>query len=584
MGRMCVITLLVMVARTLALSQPYIVGRIVDGLYKHVQVYSLYVLVLVLFCITVARYIIAWLKEYTDLKFIAFEVSNHIASFSLQKILTLSLGQISSENSGFKLDTIQQGETALKNMMAILLNRLMPMIVNILVTITALFMIEWHIALDVLTFMSCFMIASYLINKRMVPELIVNRKKTSKVVTKYWEIIKHLKLIMLRDCGDAAVRKHKQEYQEVSYATQQIWLQYFRRIFTFREPFLVAGQMSVFLLAIYYADQGRLSIGTLVFAIGWSYKAFDSMDEIGGMQREIVGHMQSFNRFYELLSTEPDVVPAMTPKILDFSEAICFTGVSFTYPRYTRIDDRSGGESGATILHESPALHDIDLTIRAGEVVAFVGASGAGKSTLIHLLLGGAYPTSGQITIDGHDLHSLDLGHWRQQLGCALQETNIVDGTVRENLLFGLTEAHAKVVDLDTLAKQVRIDEFFPRLGATGFDTQIGDGGTQLSGGQRQRIVLGRILASNPRLLILDEATNALDPENEALVREAMDNALRDRTGIIIAHRLSTVRTANQIVVMDKGRIVGQGTHMELMGTCQVYQALVHREMQALQS
>lgn len=224
---------------------------------------------------------------------------------------------------------------------------------------------------------------------------------------------------------------------------------------------------------------------------------------------------------------------------------IHFENVSFNYP------------SGREV-----ALKEIALTINAGETIAFVGESGAGKSTLVNLAIGFRSPTAGKVSLDGHDLREMDLRTYRRQIGVVPQTTLLFNGTLRENVTYGLEKVSAET--LWRVLADANLAEFVRGLPKQ-LDTPLGEQGAQLSGGQRQRLAIARALVRDPRLVILDEATSALDTESERLVQEALMRLTKDRTTLIVAHRFSTIRHAQRIVVLQKGKIVEQGTHAELL-------------------
>ncbi len=216
-------------------------------------------------------------------------------------------------------------------------------------------------------------------------------------------------------------------------------------------------------------------------------------------------------------------------------------------------------------------LSDIDLTIRAGEVVALVGPSGAGKSTLVNLLPRFFDATAGRVLIDGHDLRGVTLQSLREQIGTVTQETLLFNDTVRNNIAYG--QPDVPLAQVEAAARAALAHEFIGRL-PDGYDTPIGEKGFRLSGGERQRIAIARALLKNAPILILDEATSALDSESEALVQPALGNLMQGRTVVVIAHRLSTVRRATRIAVMEGGRIAAVGTHEELLGRSPTYRRL----------
>ncbi|HEX8692416.1 MAG TPA: ABC transporter ATP-binding protein [Longimicrobium sp.] len=266
-------------------------------------------------------------------------------------------------------------------------------------------------------------------------------------------------------------------------------------------------------------------------------------------------------RAFELLDAPVEIVdPADAAPFPGFRDAVRFEGVGFAY------------QPGA------PVLEGIDLAIHPGEVVALVGPSGAGKSTLADLLPRFHDPTEGRITLDGVDLRRLKLAELRGILGIVTQETILFHDTVRANVAYGMPDASPEAVE--AAARAANAHDFIAAL-PQGYDTVLGEKGTRLSGGQRQRIAIARALLRNPPLLILDEATSALDTESERLVQQAIEEVMEHRAVLVIAHRLSTVRRADQIVVLDAGRIVQRGTHDELLGEEGLYRRLYRLQFAA---
>jgi ATP-binding cassette subfamily B protein len=217
------------------------------------------------------------------------------------------------------------------------------------------------------------------------------------------------------------------------------------------------------------------------------------------------------------------------------------------------------------------ALDDIHLDIAPGETVAFVGPSGSGKSTLLNAVLGFLRPTSGRMLLDGVDMQTLDLRTFRAFVSVVPQEPVLFEGTIRENVVYGLGDVDDEAV-LAALrdANALEIVQALPE----GWDARIGERGARLSGGQRQRFAIARALVRDPRVLLLDEATSALDSESESLVKEALDRLMAGRTTLIVAHRLSTVRSADRIVVLDRGRVAEIGSHDELVAAGGIYARL----------
>jgi ATP-binding cassette subfamily B protein len=208
------------------------------------------------------------------------------------------------------------------------------------------------------------------------------------------------------------------------------------------------------------------------------------------------------------------------------------------------------------------ALHQVDLDIASGETIAFVGSSGSGKSTLLNMVLGFVRPTAGRILLDGTDMQTLDLRSMRRFVSVVPQESVLFEGTIRENIAYGLPQATDEaLVGALRAANALEFVEAQPH----GWDTVVGERGARLSGGQRQRLAIARALVRDPRILLLDEATSALDPESEESVKEALSRLMQGRTTLVVAHRLSTIRQADRIVVLEHGEIVEQGSHDDLL-------------------
>ncbi|HXK39914.1 MAG TPA: ATP-binding cassette domain-containing protein, partial [Candidatus Paceibacterota bacterium] len=228
------------------------------------------------------------------------------------------------------------------------------------------------------------------------------------------------------------------------------------------------------------------------------------------------------------------------------------------------VDDQISGEVEAEASSQARevALEGVSFTARPGQLVALVGPSGAGKTTMTYLIPRLYDPTKGVIRIDGHDLRDVTLDSLSSVIGMVTQETYLFHDTIRTNLTYAKMDATQ--AEIESAARAANIHNFIMDL-TDGYDTIVGERGYRLSGGEKQRIALARVILKNPRILVLDEATSHLDSESEALIQEALKRVMAGRTSIVIAHRLSTILAADQILVMDRGRIVERGTHNELM-------------------
>jgi ATP-binding cassette subfamily B protein len=313
---------------------------------------------------------------------------------------------------------------------------------------------------------------------------------------------------------------------------------------------IVGFLQAVSFLLLLFVSAWQISIHNLTVAEFFSYLAaaaslIDPVSHTTNNYNEFKQAEASVDRVFELL--------AITPTVVEKSNAISLpTVVGKVEYRHVFFAYNPG----------EPVLQDISLLAFPGEAIALVGASGAGKTTFVNLLPRFYDPQAGEILIDGVDIRDVTLVSLRRQIGIVPQETTMFSGTIAQNIAFGQDSFDMEAVE--KAAKIANADQFIVKL-PDGYNTWLGERGVNLSGGQRQRIAIARAVLLNPRILILDEATSALDSESEALVQEALERLMQNRTVFIIAHRLSTVRRCDRILVLEKGQIVESGTHKELL-------------------
>ena len=324
----------------------------------------------------------------------------------------------------------------------------------------------------------------------------------------------------------------------------------------------IFGSIAIALLLLLGRDRiahNEMTLGAFVTFVGLVLSMYNPVRKFAIFNNNFQQALGASSEIFKFMDIKDDVREKPRARTLRrFSESVRFERVNFAY---------GAGEEA----QKNKVLYDIDLVVERGEVLAIVGSSGAGKSTLVHLIPRFFDVTGGRLLIDGHDVRDLTLASLRAQVGIVTQETVLFNDTVRNNIAYG--QPHVPQKEVEAAARAALAHDFIMALPA-GYDTVIGERGVLLSGGERQRLAIARALLKNAPILILDEATSALDSESEALVQSALHNLMEGRTVFVIAHRLSTVRRADRIAVIENGVVADMGTHDELMSRLGTYRRL----------
>ncbi len=351
-------------------------------------------------------------------------------------------------------------------------------------------------------------------------------------------------------------------FQNANWAVREKSLEA-NRIGAFNQPFLLwilnGVSLAIILYGGYLVIGGSLSIGTMVAFIEYRSQLAAPVRTLGFLVTMATRAISSGERIFEVIDTVSEVPEAPDATQLSGVRGhVCFEDVSFAYSKRAQV------------------VYGIDVDAMPGQTIAVLGPTGSGKSTLLNLLPRFYDVTSGRITIDGHDIRSVTLESLRRNVGVVLQDVFLFTATIRDNIAYGRPDATQE--QIEEAARIAQVHSFIASL-PDGYDTWVGERGMTLSGGQKQRIAIARVILMNPSVLVLDDSTSAVDMETELLIQRALASVIEGRTSFVIAHRLRTVKQADQILVVDAGRIVQRGTHDQLVAEPGLYQEIYHLQL-----
>ncbi len=538
----------------------YLTSKLLDNIVNK-SFQMAFSIIFVFFVLKLVDLVISFYVDKNAFVTLETNMQQYLQEYSFKKVFKLNPSQYTEDHSAVKLQVINRGESAADDIVSKLILELFPVTTQILFSLVVISFYSKAIFLISLTTLLISVFWSYKFSnyhRPFVKENMDNWDKFQKIRT---ESFQHLYLIKILSISERFVHNYLSKRRKLLDYHVMTWMKSIYHATKRRLFFTISRNISTTVL-IYLAYIGEITVGG-IYAV-WQYinSAYDQVQTINRAMRQLPLRFVELDKYLEIIDKEPDFIEESTIKFVDGD--ITFTNFSFKYPK-----------------GDSDVLKDLNITLPRGKKIAFVGHSGSGKTTITRLLLRAYDYTEGSIKIGKRELKDIDAHSLRTAIGYVEQHVDLFDDTVKNNILFGVSEKNMKKAEkeLESVAKLARIDEFYHRLGAERFDTQIGERGIKLSGGERQRIGIARAIIKNPSILIFDEATSALDTINEKYIKEAIDNVSRDRTTIIIAHRLSTVQNSDLIVVMDGGKIVAHGTHSALLESSPHYQDLVNHQL-----
>lgn len=535
----------IMFIEIINLSGPYLLKLIIDNItnFSPEKIGKLIFLIVAMFLINQLTSVLSYNADRKIFSSLTATLAN-LSSRAHKKMVYLDLGYHEKENTGNKIVKIQRGLDRIENLFGNFFWDVAPTIFQIVFTAVALFVVDWRFGLIIMIFVPIFIFFTLKLNRSVYPlrrNRFTGEEKAAGVVTQSIININTVKSFVQEMQEWTRADKFREEVRTT--ANKE-----FRTITNYnliRNLVIDLGRILILFFGIYLVWKGGITIGSLVFVYTISEKALISLYRISRLYDRIMESGEAINRLYELFQEEPKVKnPENGIKPERIAGEIKFKNVSFRYE--------------GSKLH---ALEGINLKIISGCVTALVGPSGGGKTTLVRLIYRHYDPQEGEVLVDDKNVKEYDLYTLRKFMAIVPQEVEIFNDSVKNNIAYA--DPNIDMQEIEAAAKIANAEEFISKL-KDGYDTLVGERGIKLSGGQRQRIGIARAILANPRILIFDEATSNLDSYSEKLIQEAMDKVSKDRTVIIIAHRLSTVRKADKVVVLEKGRVAEVGSHIEL--------------------
>jgi len=552
MGRMTAAVVCIVLAAGGNLAVPWIIKDVIDQVLINKDMVMLNIIAAGILLIFFLRGIFFFGQTYL-MSYIGQRVIIDIREAVYRQLQRLSLGYFDKRQTGAIMSSVTNDVSALQ---AALVESMVELVTEAMIlvgSLGAMFFLHWKLSLLTLITMPLVLQAINTFGKKLRQAGRVLQARTADITAILQETISGIRVIKSFAREDYETNRFKQE-NFFNFRAQMKTSQLLATLTPVIEFLSAIGVTVIIWYGGMEVINGNLTSGALIAFLIYVVNLSNPVKRLSKVYGNIQKSLAAAERVFDILDTEPDIKDMPGAVDLPVVEGhVALQQVSFAY---------SSGQY---------ALREVSLEVKPGQTVAIVGPSGAGKTTIANLLPRFYEVTEGRILVDGKDIRTVTMQSLRQQIGIVPQETVLFNGTVYDNILYGRLDAtEAEVV---AAAKAANAHSFIEKM-PDKYQTQIGERGAKLSGGQRQRISIARAILKDPRILVLDEATSALDTESEKLVQQALDKLMIGRTSFVIAHRLSTVQRADMIVVLDKGRIVEQGTHNELLASGGLYSTL----------
>ncbi|MCD7036522.1 ABC transporter ATP-binding protein/permease [Metabacillus sp. GX 13764] len=494
---------------------------------------------------------------YYLLSYIGETIVKGIRTSLWAHILKLPISYFDKHQSGETMSRITQDTNTIKTLITNHLVTFVSGIISIIGSIIFLLMLDWKMTSIMLTVVPLSLLILMPIGRKMYKISKMTQDEMASFSGNLGRVLGEIRLVKSYSGEEAEGEKGREGVQNLfRFGLREA------RIQAIISPFITTIMMLALVVLIGYGGvrvaSGELTAGALVAIIIYMFQIIVPFTQLASFFTAFQKAMGATERIHELFQMNKEEDKAGEEKLV--SKDLHFENVSFSYQ------------------NEKPILQDVSFSVPSGKTVALVGPSGSGKTTIFSLIERFYSPVSGKIKIGGKDIKEESLLSWRKQIGYVSQESPVMSGTITDNICYGLGR-EASEEEIRHAAKMANAADFIEKL-PDSYQTEVGERGIKLSGGQRQRIAIARAILRNPSFLLLDEATSSLDSESEGLVQEALGNLMKGRTTFVIAHRLSTVVDSDQILVLEKGAITGQGTHEELYHTHPLYRKLASQQLQ----